>query len=308
MNGRLDDLTPEEKEQLGRAGASLEDLNRHHANCPSAETLTASKEGVLPEALAASVRAHADKCIFCQTLLNDLTSEELVSGTSVERARVREHVLALIRPAVQENKVGGGFLALWWWRGLAATALAAAAIALVVWTRVHEPKIAEPVSVAVGKPEQKPLTIPASMEWKKLPIRLQAQSVLIWRGAPRNAKEKYAKELGAALAFYRDDQFQEAARHLAQLAKDYPQGIEGQLYLGISELKLEQNSDAVAPLTASQQMGPEQFRDDATWYLALALLRTGDRVKSAEELQKLCGGTSSYSSRACNAAKEIAKP
>jgi TolA-binding protein len=134
---------------------------------------------------------------------------------------------------------------------------------------------------------------------------LQAGSALLWRGKPRTAQEKYASELTAALAFYRDDKYAEAAQQFARIVKTYPRGVEAQLYLGISQLYLQQNTEAVPALVAAQELGPEQFRDDATWYLALAYQRAGDTAAVLRELQKLCSDKSNYRGQACEGMKQL---
>jgi TolA-binding protein len=143
------------------------------------------------------------------------------------------------------------------------------------------------------------------LQWEKLPIKLQASSVLVLRGKPRNDKEKYAADLTAALASYRDDNYSQAAQQLAKVAQEFPGGVEAQLYLGISRLQLQQNAEAVTPLTAVQKLGPEQFREDATWFLALAYERTQDSPHALDELQKLCQGKGVYSQRACTGIQEL---
>ena len=306
MNEPMDDLGPEEKEMLGERGGSLKALRTQHADCPRPEVLLALQTGTLPPETSKRIMAHTEKCNFCQILLTDLASEELLSATAEEENRVREWVLSATKPEIKNAKAGAGFRSMWFWTAIPATALAGAAIVLLVWVRLHQTEPPRSVPVAVVQPP-KPIA-PPELQWEKLPIRLQAGSVLIWRGKPRNAQERYASELMSALAFYKDDRFTEAAESLEKVVKDFPNGVEGLLYLGISDLKLERNTNAIAPLRAAQLAGPEQFRDDATWYLAMALLRVGETQACLAELQKLCGGKSSYVSQACAAIKELSSP
>jgi len=307
MNEAMDDLGPEEKELLGEHGASLKALRARHADCPRPEVLLASQEGVLPEEAAQKVSAHVAKCSYCQILLRDLATEGLAGATVQEEKRVRERVLAGAEPETKEASAPGGLFSIWFWKAFPVGALAAAGIALFVWVRSHQTP--SPVSSAVAVVQPGPKRDPAKvLQWEKLPIKLQAQSILVWRGRPRNAQEKYAVELTAALAFYRDDKFAEASDRLLGVVKEFPKGVEGQLYLGISELKLEQNADAIAPLQAAQKLGPQQYRDDASWYLALAYLRTGDLQNGRAALQKLCGRKNDYAAQACAADRTLAAP
>jgi len=305
MNEAMDDLGPDEKELLGEHGASLKALRERHADCPRVEVLLASQEGLLPEEATQKVSAHVAKCDFCQILMKDLATERIAEATVQEERRVRERVLGRTKPQTKTASATGGWFSFWLWRALPLGALAAAAIVLFIELRPHQtqPAVSPQVAVVQPAPKHDPAKV---LQWEKLPIKLQAQSILVFRGSPRNAQEKYASELTAALVYYRDDKFTEARERLRGVVKDFPKGVEGQLYLGISELKLEQNSDAIAPLQAAQKLGPEQYRDDATWYLALAYLRTGDLQSGRTGLQKLCGGKSVYSDRACAAEKEVA--
>ncbi|HYL84025.1 MAG TPA: hypothetical protein VE263_07320 [Candidatus Angelobacter sp.] len=303
MNVPMDDLTPEEKELLRGHGDSLEALRARHADCPRLEILLALQAGVLPEEKQKSVAVHLEKCAFCKVLLEDLASEEMTSATGEEAIRMRARVLAEVRNKAKSAKAGGGWPATWFWKAIPVTALAGAAIALLLWIRLH-PTVTPASPEVVMQPTPKPL-VPSSLQWEKLPIRLQAQSILVWRGKPRTAQERYAAELTAALAFYRDDKYAEATERLAKVVKDFPRGVEGQLYLGISDLKTDRDSDAVGPLQAARQLGPEQFRDDARWYLAIAYARTNNLQSTVAELQGLCQGKSDYASRACTAAKEL---
>ena len=304
MNETMDDLGPEEKELLGEHGASLKAMRAQHEDCPRLAVLLAWQSGVLPEEGAKKISAHLKSCSFCQVLAKDLAAEGLVEATPEEEEKVRERVLAAAKPETKMAREPGGLFSTWFWKAVPVGALAAAAIALVVWVRLHQSASPASTPVAVVQPTPRP-DASKVLQWEKLPIKLQAQSILVWRGSPRNAQEKYVSELTSALAYYRDDKFAEANQQLLGVVKEFPRGVEAQLYLGISELKLEQNSDAIGPLHAAQELGPETYREDATWYLALAYLRTGDLQSGRTELQKLCGGKSGYAARACTADKSL---
>jgi hypothetical protein len=305
MNGRENDIGPDEQEMLEKFGTSFEDLCARHANCPKPEVLIASHAGVLDVATGRNVSAHLEKCDFCRILLRDLTDAELFASRPEEERRVRERVLKEAKAAGKAEAAGAGLLAVWL-RRVALVAGAAVAVAAVVWVRLHQSvvPVTAPTTVAV-QPAQPPN--PSMLQWEKLPIKLQARSILVLRGKPRNAKEKYAAELIGALASYRDDSYAQTAQELAKVAQEFPDGLEAQLYLGVSRLQLQQNAEAIAPLSAAQKLGSEQFRDDATWYLALAFERVGDTRDGLTELQKLCNGKSNYATRACEGAKELSK-
>jgi len=304
MNERQNDIGPDEQELLKEFGTSFAALRGRHADCPKPELLLASQAGVLDEMTTGNIAAHLGKCAFCQILLRDLTDAELGAARPEEEQRVRKQVLSATAGSAKAEKAGGGLLLVWLKRAVPVAAMATIVVAAVLWIRFHQPggQVATPsiVEVQPVKP-----TVPSVLEWEKLPIKLQASSVLILRGKPRTAQERYVAELTAALAFYRDDNFSEAAPQLAKVTQAFPSEVEAQLYLGISQLALQQNRESIAPLMKAQQLGPEAFREDATWYLALALQREGNTKQSVLELSKLCEGKSSYADRACAGVQEL---
>jgi tetratricopeptide repeat protein len=304
MNERKNDIGPDEEELLKELGTSFEALRASHADCPKPEILLAAQAGVLGEETAKSVSAHLQKCTFCKILLRDLTDGEVLAALPEEERRVREQVLRAAGVSAKPAKAGGQLFAVWLTWALPVAALAGVVLAVVAWMRLH-PAVA-PVSSAptVAVEPTRPAT-PSVLQWEKLPVRLQAGSILVWRGAPRNEQEKYAAELTHALVYYRDGDYAEAVQQLAVVAKNFPRGVEAQLYLGISHLALQQNTEAIPALLAAQALGAEHFSEDASWYLALAYARSGDKEKALMELQKLCQEKGSYSQRACAGVQEL---
>lgn len=303
MRDRMDDLTSEEHELLAKAGASLDQLRAQHADCPRFDVLQASKAGVLPEDTARSVTKHVEHCGFCQILLKDSMNEEFANASSDEARRVRQRVFADAQDK-KSAKAGGGLLGIWFWKAIPVTVLSAVAVAFIVWLRIRPSVQPQPSQTTVAEQAQK-LANPTVLTWEKLPIKLQASSILVMRGAPQTEQEKYTAELTTALKFYRDERYTEAANALGNVTKAFPRGVEAQLYLGITQLKLKDAADAVTSLTAAQRLGADQFRDDAMWYLALAYRDARDVQNAAAQLQKLCEGSSSYAERACSGIREL---
>jgi tetratricopeptide (TPR) repeat protein len=304
MNERKNDIGADERELLEQFGTTFEAVHARHADCPKPELLLASETGVLDKDAAKNIAAHIGKCNFCQVLLRDLKDAELDAARPEEGQRVRERVLSATTGSAKAEKAGGGVLLVWLRRAVPVAAVAGIILAAVVWVRFRQTtgplSIPTPVAVQPSKP-----AVPSVLQWEKLPIKLQASSVLVLRGKPRTGQEKYAADLTTALAFYRDDKFGEAAEKLTRVAQAFPDGVEAQLYLGISRMSLQQNAQAIPSLTKAQQLGPEAFREDATWYLALAQNGSGNRQQSITELGKLCQGKSTYSQRACAGIREL---
>jgi tetratricopeptide (TPR) repeat protein len=303
MNDSKNDIGPDEQELLEKFGTSFEDLRAHHTDCPKPEVLLASHAGVLDAETARNIGSHLEKCDFCRILLRDLTDAGLYAARPEEERRVHERVLRAAKAAGKAEAAGGGLLAVWFRRAVPVAALAAVALAAVVWLRLH-PVTPVPTQATVEVKQVQPQAS-SVLQWEKLPIKLQASSVLVLRGKPQNAKEKYAADLTAALASYRDDNYSQAAQQLAKVAQEFPGGVEAQLYLGISRLQLQQNAEAIAPLSSAQKLGPAQFSEDASWFLALAYERTHDTSKAIDLLQKMCQDKGVYSQRACAGIQEL---
>jgi tetratricopeptide (TPR) repeat protein len=304
MNEWKNDSGPEEEELLKECGTSFEALRASHADCPEPEILLAAQAGVLEEETARSVAAHLETCGYCKLLLRDLTDGEVLAALPEEEHRVRERVLRAAVVSAKTEKLRGGLLTLRLKWALPVATLAGAVVVAVVWMRFH-PRVAPVLPASSVAVEPARPAKPSVLEWEKLAVKLQASSILVWRGEPRNEQEKYAAELTHALVYYRDGDYAEAVQQLARVVKDFPRGPEGQLYLGISRLALQQNAEAISSLLAAKRLAVEQFSEDASWYLALAYARIGDKQNAITELRKLCQGKGSYSQRACAGIQEL---
>src|SRR5437667_11249026 len=80
--------------------------------CPPHDLLLAAAADVLPEAVARPILDHLSTCQPCQTLVADLTSQELASPTQVEAGRIDALLRARIRGA--RNPAGNPFAWLRW--------------------------------------------------------------------------------------------------------------------------------------------------------------------------------------------------
>ncbi len=297
------DLEPEEQEILGILGTSLEGLRAQHADCPSPELLMAAQSGMLPEKTNRSINEHMAKCALCRVLAHDLADEEITAAKPEEEARIHERVFSVMRKSTAPEDHSTGTFWIWSRRAAPAAALAAVVFA-VLWVRFHRTTLPRlPAPAAVQQP-----TVPAALsvfQWEKLPVKLEAGAALVWRGAPRTGREKFASQLGEALAFYQDDNFVEAAHRLNVLAGKYPRRPEAHLYLGICQLYLQKNAEAIRSLRAAQETASGPLVDDVTWYTGLAYERAGEKPLALVELRKLCGGKSIYANRACTGIAEL---
>jgi hypothetical protein len=83
---------------------------------------------------------------------------------------------------------------------------------------------------------------------------------------------------------------------------------EAPFYLGVSQLFLNQNEDAAKSLKDAVNLASRPLADEATWYLALALDRTGRTDLASSLLEPLCHAGGKNSSRACAGIKELQAP
>jgi TolA-binding protein len=140
---------------------------------------------------------------------------------------------------------------------------------------------------------------------EKPPVKLPAESALIWRGQSGTEKEKLLADLGAALAFYRKDDYDTAARYLEQFTRQYPDSAEGHFYLGISLIFRERNTEAASALENAKRLAAGPLARDARWYLGLAYQREGKTALALAEWQELCANGGEYQSKACSAAQQL---
>jgi hypothetical protein len=108
-------------------------------------------------------------------------------------------------------------------------------------------------------------------------------------------------ELLPAFTAYNTGNYKLAAERFKPLAAGYPQSQLTLLYLGVSELFLQQNVDAAETLRKARATSTVFDRDAVTWYGAVAAsrLRAADE---AELLSELCAKKNSvYAARSCEA-------
>jgi TolA-binding protein len=129
---------------------------------------------------------------------------------------------------------------------------------------------------------------------------------LIWRGA--KPEQGLDEGLRSALDLYRKGDDDAARALLETLTVNYPNSAEPFFYLGICQLFLGQNTEAVTSLRRSRQLATEPLASEAAWYLSVALVREGNRSQAAEILKQLCQSPGSYQTRACAGLDELSRP
>jgi cytochrome c-type biogenesis protein CcmH/NrfG len=298
---RWTDAEPEEAQLMANAPSTT-------ARCPPPELVHAAREGILPSDLQARVMAHADRCGICGALAEVMTDLAGDGLTDVQRARI----LARVRSGIASSRAGRSW-SFSWLRHSAVLAGTVGAIvviglgALIVNEIAREAPHPEPPAIA--RAAQPASSMPSVLNLEKAPIRLPAGR-LLWRGSESDPRRDTARELAHAVDPYERNNFTEAASRLRALTSRTPASAEAQLYLGISELFLGHNSEAVTALVASGRLAGDDadLAGDALWYLALAYRRLGQTEQAARTLEALCRGRTVRAAVACAAVLELSRP
>ncbi|MBX2928209.1 MAG: hypothetical protein KF852_10270 [Saprospiraceae bacterium] len=106
----------------------------------------------------------------------------------------------------------------------------------------------------------------------------------------RSATDKNAApEWTLAMELYGDGKYEEALPYYRVYLADNPEDFQAALYGGIAALESGQNAQAISWLESARFNDPERYAE-ATWYLALAQLRNGNRSECKLLLEELTAG------------------
>ena len=258
--------------------------------CPPLALLRAWKEEVLPDELARDVGSHAEACPLCTTLLADLEHLSQPGITSAERDRIRRR-LPLISPP---TRIAG-----WRWYAVASAAAALVVAGILLVIRQTEHPTAANLSLAFEPPAAQSAASHAEPQVAKLePPSVDLSSALVLRSGP-SMSEPTAQQLAPAFEAYARSDYSLAAQRFSQLAKQFPRSGTPFLYLGVTQLLANDNTNALFNLTRAEQFVAPAQRDAASWYHALAALRA--RAPNARQLlHSVCSRNgSAYAQRAC---------
>jgi len=285
----------------------LVDLRQKGSRCPKPEVLQAAQADVLPDQVREDVAKHLESCATCKSLLAALEVLDGEQPSRLAQQRIWRKIEAQIG-AVQPSRKGGRLFTGWasfWLRPVPLAAAASAILLLagsVFWVRNQKQPGNE---VAQNHPVLQQATPPASvLKLEKAPIVLPASAVLVWRGQ-QDSTAQQASALKQALKPYETDNYREAARRLERVRKQYPQMAPAAFYLGICQLFLNQNEDAMASLKDAKNLAKPPLQDDVSWYLALAEHRLGKDDLASPLLGNLCKAGGKDSARACAGAEEL---
>ena len=114
----------------------------------------------------------------------------------------------------------------------------------------------------------------------------------VTRSIGNTESEKYS----SAIASYKTGNFQQAAIGFAELLEKDQYVVASQFFLGLSQLALNNNEQAINLLTGvANEVG--EYAKEARWYLGMAYLKTADKQKAAECFRYLSGMDGYYKGR-----------
>ena len=122
-------------------------------------------------------------------------------------------------------------------------------------------------------------------------------AALTWRGAA--GETALADQLRPGLDAFRADDYATADRELARAATAFPRAVEPLYYQGVSRLFLNDVSGALDSLSAAARLTDTTFRDDVTWYLAIAEERAGRIADARAHVRTVCESKSERAAEAC---------
>jgi len=270
------------------------------APCPSPELVQAARMGTLPPHVQDRVAAHLERCVVCQALRDALNDPSVGELRPEEQARILERVHAgpdaptRIRSAIR----------LWQFAGAAAAVVLLIAGTVLVWQSRRAAPAPTTPQIAAKVPRPAP---PSVFQLDKPAIRPPDAGDLLWRGSGKPAP---SDDLARAFEALRRNDFAEAEGRLQALVRRQPRSAAAQFYLGMTELFLQHDHEAVTALQAAERLanGDSVLRGDATWYLALAYHRTGQIEQAKDRLEVLCRGQGNRVAQACAGIRELSGP
>ncbi len=302
MNRPPKDLDAFEKSLVAESGDALDLLRSQRAGCPPLEVLRAASVGALPEPQQSDVCAHLAACGSCRSLQADLEAIESADATPKEVERI---LAGTHRDSIRSETVRSKRFRILWWPAAAAVALLL--FAVFVTRRLQPPQQSGPsVPLAAETKPVMPAPIPPALRLEKPPLHVSL-AALTWRNN-KSKRASFLNDLSPALKAYRANDYVQAARGLEALSRNYPDSVEVFYYLGVCRLFLSDFSAASEALERAARLADGSFTADVMWYISISYHRSGNLETARSHLQQLCGGSSGYAERACEALKELDSP
>ncbi|MGE5244074.1 MAG: tetratricopeptide repeat protein [Betaproteobacteria bacterium] len=279
----------------------LDVLAARRRDDPPPAVLRAARADALPEPLQTAAAAALERSAWSRTLVDgaDAAEAELDTETAAR-------ILAHVRRSASGKRRGRGMLippAVW--RPLLSVAAAVILVSVIVYLRqARRPgaptaQAGGPAVAAGGTTTpayRLPLDPPA--------IKLTAMALVV-RSNDRTGA--FVDDVAPAFDAYRARDYRTAVADFVRVQPRYPASVEIPFYLGVSRLLLNDPRGAVEALDQAHRVTDDTFRADVAWYLAVAHERAGNLRAARGELDALCGGTSAYATKACEASAKFPK-
>ena len=291
------DAAPEDSEAVALFRRDGDAARR--SSCPPPELVQASRVGVLSAPLQQQVATHVEGCVVCRALADALDDPSMGELTAEEHARIRQRVRSSAKPTFSTSR-----WPTWWPAVAAAAAIGGVTVSFSLLSQFRTVPPAQIITRAardINLPNER-----SAFVLDKAPIRSQGADDLLWRGS---AAGDEGKALAVALEPYRADDFAVAAARLARFVERYPQNATGHYHLGVSQLFLNRDAEAVLALERAAQLtkNDPDLTSDVAWYLGYAYQRVGQRDQAMRVLEPLCRSTDPRASQACSALTELSR-
>jgi len=269
------------------------------ARCPPPEIVQASRAGALPPELQERVSTHVERCVVCRALSEALEDGSVGGLSPDERDRILQRVQSRIRPPARRRISPR----IWQLAAAAAGVTLAAAAAVALWQSRTTPAALPAQRAAPDGPRATPPAF--RFEMPNVPGGGRVEQ-LLRDSAP--AAER--ADLAHALEPSRSRDFGEVASRLRTFVRRHPASAAGHFYLGVTELFLFRDAQAVTELEVAERSAKADayLSRETAWYLALAYARIGEIDKAKARLEALCQGQNARSPRACAGLRELAAP
>ena len=241
------------------------------ADQPAPELLRAARAGVLPADVQARIEHRLSTDEWSRSLADSLEqTEPSFDGNDEDRLLAR--VLADAN-AARDAPVSSSRLPRW--IALAAAAAVVAAIGLFAWRGQSRTPRPNTTSAAAAPTSPAPTARGFRLPLDKPTVRL-SMAALTWRGA--DSRNHLLSDLKPGMDAFRSGDYAAANRELSVLDAKYPDSVDVHYYQGVSRLFTGDATGAVESLRIADRAADPTLSDDVSWYLSIALERTGRRA------------------------------
>lgn len=263
--------------------------------CPTPEELVELYSGRSSENAGERIREHLVACALCREIARDAVAFVDAMGAHAHRSESRK--LAAF-PARRTSFV---------------SLAAAAAIALLALSAVLFLRRGTAPSPPAREIAQSKTPVPPSRgnPWSDLVIAKASYSPtsppsdeLIWRDE-ESSDQRARAAFAEAMKSYQENDFRAAEKRLDVYLRAHSNDAEAQLYRGVSLLMLGRTADAVLPLDQAIRLDKGSVRNEARWYLALALLKGGRHRDAVAHLAPLAGEPGAHGRDAQRLRREV---